>query len=434
MKSERQELLWVATGQALSLGVGFLSVKILTTMMGAELYGQLMLGISVAALVSLFIYGPLGQAAGRFYSVCRKRGDLGHYASAFRHIYTHLLWVLLLPTFAAAFVFDRLIGGVWSYLVAAAVIYSAVAGINHGLLSMFSAMRRRAAVALHLGSESAARLLGALLAMLMVGISPVVALFGYAGGSLLVLGSLLRLASKEGELNHKPRPRTAFAGVHFDRAGVTMYKEIWQYVMPFLSWAAIGYAFMHGDRWMLQSVRGPEAVGTYMAIYQIGSALPNAIVSVISQHLEPLVFDKVETASQAGQVRHARALLRRAVLSTGLLLLVMVMLASAWSKEIVELVTNREFAQHSGLLAWIVAAAGIIGLTQILTIHGLALRRPSAYLWPKAAAAAALFAAAYFGATQRGSEGVAMALTFAAVVYLLCVVYVNVRLQRHEVP
>ena len=102
MIRERRELIWVAAGQVLTLSIGVLSINILTNIMGAAQYGQLMLGISIAALISLFIYGPLGQAAIRFYSVCRRRGDLGNYICAFRRIHTRLLWLLLLPTLAAA--------------------------------------------------------------------------------------------------------------------------------------------------------------------------------------------------------------------------------------------------------------------------------------------------------------------------------------------
>jgi len=432
MTRERQELIWVATGQALTLGIGFLSIKILTNIMGATLYGQLMLGVSIAALVSLFIYGPLGQAAIRFYSICRKRGDLGNYVCAFRNIHVRLLWVLLLPTFAMAVVFDLVVGGVWPYLVAVAVLYSAVAGVNHGFLSMFSGMRQRAVVAVHQGGESAARLLGAVIAMLIAGISPVVALLGYASGSLLIMGSLSKVASTASELDDGHPQRSLLAGTACGVARKTIYDEIWQYVLPFLAWAAIGYAFMHGDRWMLQGVRGPEAVGTYMAIYQIGSAFPNAIISIMSQHIEPLVFERVETSRTTGFELDGTALIRRAVLSIGLLLLAMVAITSVWSAEIVEFVTTPEFSQHSGLLAWIVAGTGIIGLGQILTIHGLALRRPSAYLGSKAVAAIALLGAAYFGATRRGAEGVAMALVVAGSVYLVSVLYVNARLMRHE--
>jgi O-antigen/teichoic acid export membrane protein len=110
----------------------------------------------------------------------------------------------------------------------------------------------------------------------------------------------------------------------------------------------------------------------------------------------------------------------------------MVAITSVWSMEIVEFVTAPEFTQHSGLLAWIVAGTGLIGLGQILTIKGFAMRRPSAYIGSKAVAAIALLGAAYFGATRRGAEGVAMALVAAGSVYLVSVLYVNARLVRHE--
>jgi O-antigen/teichoic acid export membrane protein len=297
---------------------------------------------------------------------------------------------------------------------------------------MFSGMRRRAVVAVHQSGESAARLSGAIVAMLIAGISPGVALFGYASGGLLVMGSLFRVASTVGELDRERRQRSPLAGTASGLARKTIRDEIWQYVLPFLAWAAIGYAFMHGDRWVLQGVRGPDAVGTYVAIYQIGSALPNAVISIVSQYLEPLVFERVEASGASGYKMDGTALIRRAALYIGLLVMALVAIASLWSREIVGLVASPVFTRDSSLLGWIVAGTGIIGLGQILTIQGLAMRRPSAYISSKAVAAIVLLAAAYFGATQRGVEGVAMALVAAGSVYLLSVLAVNACLTRHE--
>ena len=433
MAPKRRELVWVATGQALCLAVGFLSVKILTNLMGVAAYGQLMLGISIAALISLFVYGPLGQAAIRFYSVCRERGDLRDYVGAFRTIHTRLLWTMVLLAFAMTLAMHRLVDGVWPYLVAAAVLYSAITGMNHSLLSMFSGMRRRDVVALHQGGESMARLFGALTAMFLVGVSPSAALSGYALGSLLVLVSLVTVArSAAGPLSPEPLKGSAARGTVTGQARTTIYGEIWEYVLPFLAWAAIGYTFIHGDRWMLQGVRGPEAVGAYMAIYQIGSALPNAIISVMSQYLEPLVFERVEASGAGGCMQEATSLIRGAVLYVCIVLIGIATIASVWSTEIIDFIANPEVARHSHILTWIVAGTGTIGLAQILTIPGLAMRRPSAYLSAKAIAAITLLGTAYFGASQRGVEGVAIALVVSGSVYLVCVLVINTRLAVNQ--
>jgi O-antigen/teichoic acid export membrane protein len=321
---------------------------------------------------------------------------------------------------------------VWPPVVAAAILSAIVTGINHGLISMFSAMRRRAVVATHQSGESAARLLGAVTAMLIAGASPSAALFGYASGSLLVLGSLIRIAGTAGELDGVRRQRFLSAGAAAETTPKAVYSEIWRYVRPFLLWAAIGYAFLHGDRWMLQGVRGTEAVGIYVAIYQIGSAIPNAVISVISQHLEPLVFERVEASDAIGNRANETTLIRRAVLYIGMLMTALVLTACMWSREIIDFVVGAEFARYSNLLPWVVAGTAITGLGQVLTIQGLAMRRPSAYIGPKLVATNTLLVAAYFGAEQRGAEGVAMALVAAGSVYLVTVLIANARLARDE--
>ncbi len=74
------EASWVATGQALSFLGGLIGIKLLTNVMSPESYGELALGLSIAGMVNMFLFGPLGQVVLRFHSICNEKGILDSYS------------------------------------------------------------------------------------------------------------------------------------------------------------------------------------------------------------------------------------------------------------------------------------------------------------------------------------------------------------------
>jgi len=55
----RHEMIWVVVGQILAFLGAFAGVKILTNVMQPEGYGLLALGMTIAGLLNMFIYGPI---------------------------------------------------------------------------------------------------------------------------------------------------------------------------------------------------------------------------------------------------------------------------------------------------------------------------------------------------------------------------------------
>ena len=92
----RHELAWVVTGQLLAFLGGFAGIKILTNVLGPEGYGQLALGLTIAGLLNMFVYGPIGQVVLRFFSVYRERGELSIYFTILKnaHITSAVLLVV----------------------------------------------------------------------------------------------------------------------------------------------------------------------------------------------------------------------------------------------------------------------------------------------------------------------------------------------------
>ena len=62
-----QEIIWVIVGQILTFIGGFAGIKILTNVMGPEGYGKLALGMTIAGMMNMFVFGPIGQVILRFF-------------------------------------------------------------------------------------------------------------------------------------------------------------------------------------------------------------------------------------------------------------------------------------------------------------------------------------------------------------------------------
>jgi len=177
--SLRGEIAWVAFGQGLVFLGGFASVKALTTLMGPEEYGRLALGLTVAGFLNMFVYGPVGQAVARYFSVFRERGELLLYNRVILN--THKSAALFViaggaAVFAAVYVFLDLS---WASLVFAAIIFSVVTGWNGTFFWLLSAMRQRKLTAMHQAADAWLRLTMAVAGVTLVKNGAVTVLAGY---------------------------------------------------------------------------------------------------------------------------------------------------------------------------------------------------------------------------------------------------------------
>ena len=65
-KENLRELGWLITGQIFSVLLGFISIKMISTM-GTFEFGKYSLILSIAAIISTIFYGPIEQGYIRFY-------------------------------------------------------------------------------------------------------------------------------------------------------------------------------------------------------------------------------------------------------------------------------------------------------------------------------------------------------------------------------
>jgi O-antigen/teichoic acid export membrane protein len=182
----RLEVFWVVVGQGATILGMFVGIKVLTNAMGPEAYGQLGLGMTIAGFLNQFIYGPLSQAAFRFYSVYRERRELHLYFNVFARMYFFVaVLVVIFCGVSVGAVYSWIDTG-WAWLTGAALLLGLSTGVNAFFLVLNTAMRARKIVALHDGADAWLRVSCAIAGLYFFSNRGHIALMGYFVGTLLV--------------------------------------------------------------------------------------------------------------------------------------------------------------------------------------------------------------------------------------------------------
>ena len=423
-RSLQGELAWIIVGQILGFIAGFAGVKILTNQMGAAGYGQLALGLTIAGVIHLFVYGPLANVVSRYFVAYRERGDLSLYFPALRSIYGKL--AVLLPLFsalAAAIVYVKA-GQFWAVIILLSCLLGIASGVNASFTSLQSAIRQRKVVALHQGADSWLRITLAVLFVVFGGKNGGWAILGYLVGTILIVISqrffALRNEDIAGNWNGLPSNNRE----RLDECR----REFRNYALPFVFFAVFAMVSMYGDRWVLQALNGESAVGIYAAIYQIAAAPVNIFFAMVNQLMVPIVFERAADMSKEVNVTESAALLRVTVIFSSVSALLIVLIAACFSEPLVRLITNAEFARYHQLLWVSVMGLSLFHIAQISTMKGLNYNQPRIYFWPKVAQAASFLVFGYLLAKPFPLVGVAYSVCFSSAIYLIAVLIVNRRL------
>ena len=411
----RNEMAWVVAGQLLSFVGGFAGIKILTTVLGPQGYGELALGLTIAGLLNLALYGPASNVVARFFSICRERGELGIYFAALKRSHRWLASGVALLAAVAAGIAWVAGGGRWGGIVMAASLFGIVGGINASYLALQNAVRQRKIVALHQGADVWLRVAFAAAFLLAVPGSGTVALLGYAAGTLFVTVSQAIFVQRNDDIR---AGWTAPAGEP-ERQRERL-REFGRYAAPFVVWAGIAFVSIYGDRWVLQYLFGEREVGIYAALYQIAAAPVNLLVAVVNQLAVPIIFERAGSMTSVDQAAASARLLNRTVAAASLLLL-------AVTGGL--LLTSGEFAVRHQLLWLLALGLSLFSVGQIMATKGLYYNRPRIYLWPKSIQTVSFLALSLWLGRELGITGVALSLCGSSLIHLVMVAYANARLE-----
>lgn len=415
---------WVAAGQFAAFLGGFATIKILTSQLGPDAYGQLALGISIAGVLHMFLYGPIEQTALRFVSVYREREQLGLLFRVLGRFHAYAALLVGAGLVCAVAASQMLVGWGWGFLILTALALGLAGGINTTLASLQSAFRRRATVALFQVSDVWLRLLLACAGLAWFGISANIALLGFC------LATSATAAVQLLWTWHNPPVPVAQLQGHAvgDGAEQRAMAELAIYGRPYIAFAAFAWLSAYSDRWMILTFLDDRSVGIYAALFQIANAPIALIIGFSNLYLVPLIFDRAGAAGTKDQIRSSASLLRLTVLIHLVILIGIIAVTAVFGEWIVRLLTSETFSQYASHLWLICLGISLSSIGQLLIVKGLAHGQTQQYILPKFVQIVLLLVSMFILIRPLALTGVALSLCISGAGYLAAVIAVNRRL------
>lgn len=409
------ELFWVVAGQGMAFLLNIVTLKVLTSQLGAVEYGRFVLGLSIAGGLGLIFYGPLSQAVSRYVHVCSEAGQQ-HVLPLLRAAYLRrLALAAALLAVVLVLVLALLSLPEWVALTVVALGYGAATGALLVYVAELNTRRQRRICSLLQSVEVLLRLLVAILLVSWVGRSALWALAGFMMASLAVGWWARSVVNKHTEGLLASRPATVDAVI----------PGFFRYTASFSLFAIPAMFSLYGDRWLVQQMLTQSDVGIYVALNQIAAAPANLLLAIFSQLLHPILFQRAGGGQALASVHASRMLLYRALSVLVFVLFGIVAVSALFGEWLTGWLTSTEFARHGGLLWQLALAAGIFQIGQALAAETFVHNRPFLLFFPKMAHAVSFLGLAYLWILPRGLEGVALAAVVAALIYLLLVAVTN---------
>lgn len=359
-----KESVWVIVGQVVSVIGVLLGVRLLTSMLSPEIYGELALCISIAMLVFYVVGETFSELTMRFFTPSREQGLMADFYHGVRTYFIKVIGFVLVPGLLMLLAL-ALTGKV--ELVAAGVpilLFSVFSSANGLLEGIRNGARNRKVVAFHQALFQWLRFLLAALFIWLAGAAATVALWGYAFASLVVVisqGWFFRRA----EFYPSMRLRgNAEEGRQFVR---TMRN----YARPFLIMGGFTWLLSFADRWALSLFCPMREVGYYAALYQVGY-FPMLFASrILLQLVSPVLYERAGVMDYAERMEGVNRFNKRLTLFVlGLSFAFWVVLHQI-HEPLFAVFVDQDYQVVSYLLPWTVLSAGIYAAGSISLVSVL---------------------------------------------------------------
>jgi len=415
-----KEGFWVVLGQLIAVVGTLVGVRILTGLLHPATYGELALGMTVAALTGQTIIGPLSNGATRFYAPALERNELGGYLYAVRRLVLFATaGMVCIVLFASA---SLLVTGQveWVPITFVTLIFSLVSGYNSILSGIQNAARQRSIVAIHQGAESWMRFLVAAGLVLWFGASSTFAMAGYAIAVLPVLLSQYVLF----------RRIVADSKTGLDKE-TDWRHQIWAYSWPFSAWGVFTWAQQVSDRWALGLFATTQDVGLYAVLFLLGYSPVLVATGMMTQFLAPIFYQRAGDACDSGRNANVTGLgLRLTAFALGLTAMVF-LVTYLFHKQIFGVFVSGEYLAVSYLLPWMLLAGGVFASGQAIVLNLMSQMRTRDIMTGKIATALLGILFNIVGAYWFGIAGIVAAGVLFSFLYLGWMAMLSTRAVRN---
>jgi len=403
-----KEASWIVAGQIAAILGALVLMRVLTEYLEPVQYGQLALGLSVAAFFNQVVMGSISVGIVRFYSIAIEKYDLPGYLHASNRLMGYATAVVVAIALVLMTGLLWLGHTKWMGLVAAALVFSVLSGYNVSLSGIQNAARQRAVVAFHVGVDAWLKIFLAIGVMIWLGSSSTAVVLGYALSSLLVTCSQLYFLR-----------RLAHHQVTATRTHENWGQQIWLYSWPFATWSVFAWVQQGSDRWALQTFATTQEVGLYALLFQLGYAPIGLVTGMAMGFLTPILYQLSGSAADHTQNTSVHRLAWRITFATLLMTGLAFVFTFSEHERIFQLLVASNYHAVSYLLPWAVLAGGLFSASQILLLKLQSEMKQNTMVTAKIVAAIIGVSLNIYGASQFGLQGVVASLVAFSVITFL---------------
>ena len=388
----------MASGQLLAALGGLLGLKVMTENLSPQDFGQFALLLTVATLTSQVIFGGVNLAASRLVVSAAEVSDLISYQQALFRVAMRALVLLM---------------GVFISLLAASIFFGLAISIQAVLLSMVFSVASSAnsvftGVLISTGQQKSASKYQVLEVWIRVLVLDIVFRSAHGGleGAIAVYAFAAVVVSLYQRKTYRQMIKRGTAGARVAEDWAPQMHRIAALYMPgaFVVWVQ-----QASDRWALELFQDSAAVGAYAVLYQLGFSSMVLIFGVGIRVIQPFVYSDATAAGWRSRSSNGQRYSRNLIFVGCAIGSVSFLAASLFHDQLFGILVGPQYNGFSYLLPWVVVAAIVFGLSEVLALalQGRLLVRRLAAVKVSVGFAGVLLS--FFGAWVSGLQGVVAA-------------------------
>lgn len=423
-KPTSSEIGWLISGQALAIILGFISMKLLTSMGTAE-FGKYSLVLSIAAFVSIIFYGPAEQGFIRFYYHYANKGKsrtfIGLFYTFLLQIGLAFLAVTLLSIFLNLFVktsqtsLGILIIGLYT-------ISSCSSNLHNSMLNL---LRKRKTNAILQVLERSLTILFLYIVTLFFKLTAYASFLAISIMLSVVLWIKIRVLSKS-----IPNDLPAQNWLERNNDKKEILNVIATFAFPFAIWGLSGWVQSNSERWIIAQYLSTSDVGIFSIMAILASYLVAIPSGIISQFMQPIIYENMLSINDVAKRARGKIFFNYFIFFVSALTVFSTLFAVLFGKFTILLISSEAFVTYWYVLPLLCLGMGLFNIAQALTTLGLLGNVPKIYLWPKITTAGFSLLSNIFLVSKMGILGIAISICISSTLYLLGIVYANSKLKQ----
>jgi O-antigen/teichoic acid export membrane protein len=421
--SSSTEIIWVVTGQVLSIASGFILLKILSSL-GKEDFGIYALIITITLLLGLIFYGPLQQGFIKFYYTYLDKNQAKFFVKiVFKILFTSsILFLVLVIIFQLLFSLFDFYQPAILYLVAGFFVITFK--VNEFFNALLNLLRKRKENSLLQGAEKILTILALLLLLYLNSLNLSNAFL------CMIIISALFATIKVSLFNKYVPAATLLNDPELSTVNKTIKKQLMVYTSPFIIWGISAWLQLNGEKWIINGYLSTADVGVYAIMMAIVNGLIMIPSNIIWEFSNPIIFQHFANPDKTENINTGKNYIKINVALVALITVVASVITYLFGKELIIILSNDSYTAFWFLLPFLCFGYGLFLIGQAQTTLGLALNLPGKYLVPKISTGIISVGLNFLLINNYGISGVAYTSVIVGIYYVFYITVVNKTIQN----